>query len=123
MSDTPIADSIEGDTVHPVVAPDEVGAAEPVQLQPVVPAPPSITQTPSDSGSIWTIAFWKGTGERALKTGAQTFVAVVGVTGIGSTVGLGDIPWTTDLSITGVAVILSFVTSLGNARFTAGGKK
>jgi hypothetical protein len=69
---------------------------------------------------IWTLAFWKGAGERAIKTAAQTFVAIVGVTGVGSTLGLGDVPWTTDLSVTGVAVILSLVTSIGSADFTSG---
>lgn len=74
----------------------------------------------ADSSSMWTAAFWKGAGERAIKTAAQTFVAVVGVTGVGTTLGFGQVNWITDLSVTGVATILSFVTSIGNASFTAG---
>lgn len=69
---------------------------------------------------IWTLAFWKGAGERALKTAAQTFLAVVGVNGVGTTLGFTDINWTGDLSIAGVATVLSLITSLGNASFTAG---
>jgi hypothetical protein len=69
---------------------------------------------------IWTKKFWKGASERAVKTFFQTFVAVVGVGGIGSTVGLGQVNWLTDGSISIVAAILSIATSIGNADFTSG---
>lgn len=78
------------------------------------------TTTPSKPSAIWTAAFWKGAGERAIKTAAQTFVAVVGVTGVGTTLGLGQVSWVADLSVTGLATLLSLVTSIGNADFTAG---
>lgn len=65
---------------------------------------------------IFTLAFWKGAGERAVKTAAQTFVGVVGVV----TVGHLNIPWTADLEFVGLVTLLSVVTSIGNADFTAG---
>ncbi len=69
---------------------------------------------------IWTKDFWAGAAERALKTFFQTFVAVVGVTGIGTAVGLDGVNWLGALSIAAVAGILSLATSIGNADFTAG---
>lgn len=72
---------------------------------------------------IWTVAFWKGAAERALKTLFQTFVAVIGVNGVGSTLGLGGVNWIADASIALLAAILSVATSIGNADFTAGAAK
>ena len=73
---------------------------------------------------MWTIAFWKGAGERAVKTFLQTFVAVaitgVGAEAIGATAGLLDIAWLDAASVALVATILSVGTSVGNADFTAG---
>lgn len=75
------------------------------------------------SSSIYTIAFWQGAGERALKTFIQTGVAAFAASVVGKTT-VWDIPWgTAGLSILGVsllAAILSLVTSLGNADFTSG---
>lgn len=73
---------------------------------------------------MWTVAFWKGAGERAVKTFLQTFVAVavtgVGAEAIGATAGLLDIAWLDAASVALVATILSVATSIGNADFTAG---
>jgi len=73
---------------------------------------------------MWTIAFWKGAGERAVKTFLQTFVAVaiagVGADAIGATAGILDIAWVDAASVALVATILSVATSIGNADFTAG---
>lgn len=73
---------------------------------------------------MWTKAFWKGAGERAVKTFLQTFVAVaitgVGAEAIGATAGLLDIAWLDAASVALVATILSVGTSVGNADFTAG---
>lgn len=69
---------------------------------------------------MWKLAFWKGAGERAIKTFFQTFVAVVGVTGIGVSVGVGQVDWLTAASVAAVATVLSIATSIGNADFTAG---
>ena len=69
---------------------------------------------------MWTLAFWKGAGERAIKTFFQTFVAVVGVTGIGVSIGIGEVDWLAAASVAAVATVLSVATSIGNSSFTAG---
>lgn len=62
---------------------------------------------------IWTIGFWRGAAERALKTAAQTAVAffVVGETGV------ADVDWATIGGISLVAAIVSVLTSLASAPF------
>lgn len=65
---------------------------------------------------IWTKAFWKGTAERAIKTAAQTFVALVGA----GTLGVLDVDWAGTGSVVLMAGILSVVTSIGNGDFVAG---
>ena len=65
---------------------------------------------------IWTVAFWKGAGERAIKTFFQTFVALIGT----SAVILQDVDWLFILSGSVLAAVLSIATSIGNANFTAG---
>ncbi|MBB2956769.1 holin [Pseudoclavibacter helvolus] len=76
------------------------------------------------SGStIWTAPFWRGAAERAVKTAAQVFVAAIAVsTGADliPAVGVEGIDWLAVASVTGVATVLSVVTSIGNADFTAG---
>lgn len=68
---------------------------------------------------LWTKAFWKGAGERGIKTGAQTLAAyfVIGTTGV------LDFEWLPALSITAAAVVASLLTSIGNADFVAGAPK
>lgn len=72
---------------------------------------------------ITTKAFWKGAFERAVKTFAQAFVAVLTLS-VGSelvpSVGLEGVPWLEALSIAAMATVLSVMTSIGNADFTAG---
>ena len=65
---------------------------------------------------LWTTAFWRGAGERALKTFAQALVAVIGV----GAVGLLDVDWLGALSAATLATVVSLLTSIGNADFTAG---
>lgn len=73
---------------------------------------------------IWTVAFWKGLGERSIKTFAQTFVAVailgLGVDAMGTTARLTDVLWLNALSVAALATLLSALTSIGNADFVAG---
>ena len=64
---------------------------------------------------MFTKAFWLGATERAVKTLFQTFVALVG-----TSVLITDVEWTTVLSGSILAAVLSIATSLGNADFTAG---
>lgn len=65
---------------------------------------------------IFTIAFLKGAGERAVKTFAQTLVALIGA----GQLGVLDVDWVNALSIAGLAAIASVLTSIGNADFTSG---
>jgi hypothetical protein len=62
---------------------------------------------------IWTVGFWKGACERAVKTAAQTAVAffVIGETGV------ADVDWATVGGISLVAAIVSVLTSLASAPF------
>lgn len=73
---------------------------------------------------MWTADFWKGAGERALKTFLQTFVAVVvagvGAEAVGVTAGLLDVSWLDALSVAALATVLSIATSVGNSDFTTG---
>lgn len=76
---------------------------------------------------IWTAAFWKGAGERVLKTFIQTFLAALLPALGASSSGVLNVwtaPWIASLQIgTGLglgAAFLSLCTSLGNASFTAG---
>lgn len=73
--------------------------------------------------ALWSVSFWRGTGERAIKTAAQVFAAALTVsTGADliPAVGVEGINWLSVASVTGVATALSVVTSIGNADFTAG---
>ena len=71
---------------------------------------------------LWTIAFWRGAGERAVKTFFQVLSALVATdaSGIGKTVGLGDIDWQAMLSIAALSALVSIFTSIANPDFVAG---
>lgn len=56
--------------------------------------------------------FWKSTLERAVKSFAQTLVALLSADGIG----LVDAPWTIALSTAGMAALLSMLTSVASER-------
>ncbi len=72
---------------------------------------------------IWTAAFWKGAGERALKTFIQTFTATQ-LAALTGALSAWDVAWTTTVwSSVGVgllAAVLSLLMSMGNAEFTSG---
>jgi hypothetical protein len=71
---------------------------------------------------MWTKAFWKGLGERAIKTFFQSGVAAVATAGIEAGVGgVDSVNWISVGSVALLATILSVATSIGNADFTAGG--
>lgn len=67
--------------------------------------------------ALWTAAFWRDTAERAIKTAAQTLAGTFG----GDAVGLFDIDWSTSLSITAGAVVLSVLMSIGSDAATRRG--
>ena len=59
---------------------------------------------------MFTYRFWQLAGERAVKTFAQTLVAVLSITSFG----LLNAPWTTALSTAGMAAMLSVLTSMAS---------
>lgn len=70
---------------------------------------------------MWTKAFWKGLGERAIKTFFQSGVAASVTAGIASGVsGVQEVNWLAIGSIALLATALSVATSIGNADFTSG---
>ena len=70
---------------------------------------------------MWTKKFWKGLGERAIKTFFQSGVAATVTAGVASGVsGVQEVNWVAVGSIALLATVLSVATSIGNADFTAG---
>jgi hypothetical protein len=65
---------------------------------------------------LWSLAFWKGAAERAVKTFAQAAVAFIAV----GTTGILDLDYGTVASVAGAAALASLLTSIGNADFVAG---
>ena len=57
---------------------------------------------------MWTVSFWKGAGERALRTFAQTLVALIGV----GSVSIVTLPWGEVLAVSATAAVLSVLTSI-----------
>jgi hypothetical protein len=64
---------------------------------------------------LFTLAFLKGAGERAIKTAAQTLAGyfVIGTTGV------LEFEWVAALSVTAAAAVASLLTSIGNADFVS----
>lgn len=70
---------------------------------------------------MWTKQFWKGLGERAIKTFFQSGVAATVTAGIASGVsGVQEVNWVAVGSVALLATVLSVATSIGNSNFTAG---
>lgn len=68
---------------------------------------------------LWTAAFWKGLGERAIKTAAQALAAAI-VTVAADAAGIFDVSWNAVISMAALTTLMSILTSIGNADFTAG---
>lgn len=72
---------------------------------------------------IWTLLFWKGAGERAIRTAAQVFGGIV-ITSAGAdlipAVGMNGVDWGFAGSATLVSVIISLSMSIGQPEFIAG---
>lgn len=82
-----------------------------------LPVALAASETPSEAGeSIWSGPFWRGAGERAVKTFAQTEVTLIGA----NLLPVVELPWYALLGSGLTAAILSVLTSLINPRFTAG---
>ena len=70
--------------------------------------------------SIYTTPeFWRGASERAIKTFCQSLLAVL-TTGA---VGILDVDWPGALSAAALATLVSLLTSVSQAEFTAGADK
>jgi len=59
---------------------------------------------------MFTRTFWRSTAERAVKSFAQSLLAILGISGLG----LLDVDWVTTLSTAGMATLLSVLTSLAS---------
>lgn len=65
---------------------------------------------------MWSIGFWKLAVERAVKTFAQTFIAVLG----GGAVNVVDADLGAAVGVSAGAALLSVLTSLASAKITNG---
>ena len=67
--------------------------------------------------TIWTPAFWRAAAERAVKTFAQTAGALIVAAGTG----LLDTDWLALVSVSGMAALVSLLTSIGSDALTGSG--
>lgn len=66
---------------------------------------------------MWTKHFWKDAMERAIKTTAQTAAGLMTADGLG----IVDVDWCGVGSVSGLAFVLSILTSIGSAPIGANG--
>jgi Putative lactococcus lactis phage r1t holin len=66
--------------------------------------------------TLFTLAWVRGAAERAIKTAAQSLLAVLGVGGLG----ILDIDWAGTLSVAALAGLTSILTSVASPDFVAG---
>lgn len=67
--------------------------------------------------SLYTLAFWAAAGERAVKTVAQTAASLLVAGGFG----LLDADWIAVASVSGMAGVVSLLTSIGSGVVTGDG--
>lgn len=65
---------------------------------------------------MFTLLFWKAAAERALKTAAQTAAGIL----VGNATGLLDADWVGVASVSGLAAVVSILTSVGSDAITGG---
>jgi hypothetical protein len=63
---------------------------------------------------MFKISFWSYSGERAIKTFAQTAIAMIGT----NSVGLFDLNWLSIIGVSGTAALLSILTSIVSVNTT-----
>lgn len=66
---------------------------------------------------MYDLRFWKASIERAVKTFAQTLVALIGTTAVT----IVDLDWMQMLGVSATATLLSVLTSLASANFGSTG--
>lgn len=66
---------------------------------------------------MFSILFWRAALERSVKTFAQSAAALL----VGNTSGLLDTDWVGVLSVSGLAAVVSVLTSLGSDALTGDG--
>jgi len=66
---------------------------------------------------MFTGAFWKAAFERAVKTFAQTLASLI----VADAASLLTADWVTYLSVSGMAAVVSLLTSVGSGAATGGG--
>ena len=71
----------------------------------------------AETSTILTGRFWVAAGERAVKTGAQVAASLL----VASGTGLLDTDWVTALSVSGMAAVISLLTSVGSDVATGSG--
>ena len=71
----------------------------------------SISLSTEDGTTLFTANFWKRASVRAIKTFAQTAVALLGV----GTTGIIEVDWLNVLSVAGLAAVTSYLTSISSA--------
>lgn len=65
---------------------------------------------------MWTTKFWKAAAERAVKTFAQAAVAFLAA----GLTGLLEVDWVQLASVSGLAALISVLTSIGSGAITDG---
>ena len=67
---------------------------------------------------MWTVDFWKAAGERALKTFAQVWAAVLAGPAVGDVIGVDllHVGWRDSVSFAAGAALLSLLASIASAQ-------